>query len=101
MGQRGLRENRGGEGQRSGGCGGREQSGHVQQPRWCAKSDPVPLPQVPVAQMAYFPVCERVRAQTVRILCTFCDYQMLYCADLSTARSSSAPMAGNRLKWHL
>jgi hypothetical protein len=48
--------------------------------------------------MAYFPVCERFRAQTVRILCAFCDYQMLYCADLPVGRTGHAPMAGIRLK---
>jgi hypothetical protein len=93
-----LRERGTGGGERSDGCGGRDYSDHVKQPRWCAKSDPAPLPQVPVAQMAYFPVCERVRAQTVRILCAFCDYQMLYCADLPADRAGHDPLAGNRLK---
>jgi hypothetical protein len=64
-------------------------------------SDPVEVPQVPVRQSLDFPACEGSRVQTVRNLCTFYAYKMLYCAEMGQGTAAAPRSAGNRLKWHL
>src|SRR5688500_19620419 len=68
-GQRGLRENRGGKGERGASQHRREEFFHGMQPRWGAISDRAKVSQVPVRASLDFPACGRAGGQTVRILC--------------------------------
>jgi hypothetical protein len=71
------------------------------QPRWSALSDRALAAQVPMRASLVFPACERAGAQTVRILCLFSAYKMLYCAETGQHWAAAGPLTGNRLKWDL
>jgi hypothetical protein len=64
-------------------------------------SDRVREPQVPARRRLVYPACGRLGGQTVRILCRFSAYQMLYCAEIGDSRPADPGATGNRLKSHL
>jgi hypothetical protein len=60
-------------------------------------SDRAELSQVPTRASLDFPACARAGGQTVRILCDFSGYKMLYCAENQPRPAGGAGHGGNGL----